>query len=185
MRSGSSRASAARFAAVLYRRSDIIKPLGQLFVRTVDDGSDQPVPHEFTDDRLLSFAASPDERWLALHGGAPGETPSLHVMPLTGGTARRLTQPPASKWAWVVGWTSDGKRVLYAMQDKFSGDREPTSEVWSVPVDGGEPVRVQFTRSVAEVRVHPDNHRILYQSGGSDREVWRLTGLVSRRSSAR
>src|SRR5262249_26011367 len=53
---------------------------------------------------------SPDGKWIAFTGQYDGND-DVYVMPAAGGEPRRLTWHPANDAA--VGWTPDGKRVLF------------------------------------------------------------------------
>src|SRR5882672_8178734 len=53
---------------------------------------------------------SPDGKWIAFTGEYDGNV-DAYVMPAEGGEPRRLTWHPAADV--VVGWSPDGKRVLF------------------------------------------------------------------------
>ena len=77
---------------------------------------------------------SPDGQWIAFSSNRAGSN-SVYVVSVNGGDAKRLTWHPAA--ATVRGWTTDGKRILYAC------DREtapaPYNRLWTVPAEGGVP----------------------------------------------
>jgi dipeptidyl aminopeptidase/acylaminoacyl peptidase len=54
---------------------------------------------------------SPDGRWLAYLGAAPGGRPQLHVLPAAGGAPRRLTDQPLG--AGVPVWSPDSRRLAW------------------------------------------------------------------------
>ena len=75
------------------------------------------VPRDGGDARQLTTGGheglpvfSPDGKWLAFSGQYDGNI-DVFVMPAEGGEPRRLTWHPAADIA--VGWTPDGKRVLF------------------------------------------------------------------------
>ena len=76
---------------------------------------------------------SPDGRRIAfdLLASAGGTEASVHVM-APDGTDRRRLVPPADGHSYAVGWSPNGKEVLYALLDA-SASMSP----WSVNVDGG------------------------------------------------
>ena len=81
---------------------------------------------------------SPDGQWLAFVGREEG-TSEIYLMPSAGGSARRMTY--LSSDCAVVGWTSDGKHILFSSSygqimprehglytisiDSLNGDAEP------------------------------------------------------------
>ena len=81
---------------------------------------------------------SPDGCWVAFEADYDG-TPEVYVMPVTGGSPRRLTFHPAMERP--LAFTPDGRRVLYR-SDRASPLRR--EELWTVPVAGGasEPVGI-------------------------------------------
>jgi tricorn protease len=89
--------------------------------------------------RLTSTAAvesnpelSPDGQWVAFTSNRSGNT-SVYVVSVDGGTPKRLTWYPAE--ATAVGWTPDGKHVLYASNRE--SPHGSWSRLWTVPVAGG------------------------------------------------
>jgi tricorn protease len=98
--------------------------------------------HDFNNQdllRLTSTAAvesnphfSPDGKWIAFNSNRSGNQ-SVYIVSVEGGTPKRLTWHPSP--ASVCGWTSDGKRVLYAT----SRDNAPTgfARLWTVSREGG------------------------------------------------
>ncbi|MFW3168391.1 prolyl oligopeptidase family serine peptidase [Geodermatophilus sp. CPCC 206100] len=56
-------------------------------------------------------AFSPDGRWLAYLGAAPGEPAQVHLLPTAGGAPRRLTDAPLGTDAPV--WAPDSRRLAY------------------------------------------------------------------------
>src|SRR5256884_9399974 len=96
------------------------------------------VPRDGGDARQLTTGGheglpvfSPDGKWIAFTGQYDGNV-DVFVIPAEGGEPKRLTWHPAADVA--VGWTPDGKRVLF-----YSG-REAYADfdrLYTVPLDGG------------------------------------------------
>src|SRR5712692_11368178 len=96
------------------------------------------VPRDGGDARQLTTGGheglpvfSPDGKWIAFTAQYDGNA-DVFVMAAEGGEPRRLTWHPAPDVA--VGWTPDGKRVL------FSSPREAYADfdrLYTVPVEGG------------------------------------------------
>jgi tricorn protease len=79
---------------------------------------------------------SPDGSEIAFTGDYDGNA-DVYVIPASGGTPRRLTYHPAADE--VVGWTRDGKSVLFASsRASYSG----FSQLFTVSRDGGFPTEL-------------------------------------------
>ncbi len=85
---------------------------------------------------------SPDGKWLAFTGQYDGDE-QVYVMPSSGGEPKQLTFYPARgpltpRWGWdnqVMGWTNDGKSIVFRSQrDSWS---LPISRLYTVSVNGG------------------------------------------------
>jgi tricorn protease len=85
---------------------------------------------------------SPDGRWIAFTGQYDGDE-QVYVMPATGGEPKQLTFYPAKgpltpRWGYdnhVMGWTNDGKSIVFRSQrDSWS---LPQSKLYTIPVMGG------------------------------------------------
>lgn len=75
---------------------------------------------------------SPDRQWLAFVGRYEGPA-EVYVMPLTGGTPKRLTHDGGNS-ARVQGWTPDGK-ILYS-SSRYSG--KPGTRLYTLDPKTGE-----------------------------------------------
>lgn len=75
---------------------------------------------------------SPDGKWLAA-------APNAFVIPISGGTPRRLIENSALFWSPV--WSPDGRNILVA------GDiRDADADWWVAPAEGGTPVALRFPK---------------------------------------
>ena len=100
-------------------------------------------------------AFSPDGTRIAFTGEYDGNV-DVFVLPAGGGVPKRLTWHPAPDW--VLGWTPDGKRVI------FSSPRTAYSrfaEMFTVPAGGGVEERLPFP-SGYEAAMSPDGQSIAY-----------------------
>ncbi|MFJ1756875.1 PDZ domain-containing protein [Kitasatospora sp. NPDC088134] len=86
-----------------------------------------------------SLRFSPDGRTLAWTSTRDG-APEVHVAPVEGGPARRLTYW-GSPYTALAGWTADGRPVAVS-----AAGQATTRRTWAfaVPLDGGEPVRLPY-----------------------------------------
>ena len=92
-----------------------------------------------------SRASRPTARSIAYSAAYDGNT-DVYVVPVAGGEPVRLTYHPMADR--VVGWTPDGKRVLFA-SGRESG-RQRYSQFFTVGLDGGLPG--EAARAVRRVR---------------------------------
>ncbi|HZH34324.1 MAG TPA: PDZ domain-containing protein, partial [Pyrinomonadaceae bacterium] len=85
---------------------------------------------------------SPDGRWIAFTGQYDGDE-QVYVVPATGGEPKQLTFYPAKgpltpRWGYdnqVMGWTNDGKSIVFRSQrDSWS---LPISRLYTVSSNGG------------------------------------------------
>jgi tricorn protease len=109
---------------------------------------------------------SPDGKWLAFTGEYDGNI-DVFVMSAEGGEPRRLTWHPGVDVA--VGWTPDGKKVL------FRSGREAYADIdrlYTVPAEGGVPEALPMWR--AEVGWYsPDASRIAYVPNLKWQNAWK------------
>src|SRR5213595_1366775 len=129
------------------------------------------VPRDGGDARQLTTGGheglpvfSPDGKWIAFLGQYDGNI-DVFVMPAEGGEPRRLTWHPAADIA--VGWTPDGKRVLFHSGREAYADFD---RLYSVPVEGG-PADVLPMWRAEDAWLSPDATRIAYVPN----EVWQTS----------
>ncbi|HEX2569086.1 MAG TPA: protein kinase [Polyangia bacterium] len=115
-----------------------------------------------TSDKLLP-SLSPDSRTVAF-AAVEGRSQNLFTMPITGGSARRLTRfHTPGVWIGISAWSPDGREIA------FPSNVEGRPQVWHVAAMGGEPRA--FAQS--EVSYNPQSltwapgELILYQRPGN------------------
>jgi hypothetical protein len=113
---------------------------------------------------------SPDGRWLAISDSSQEQERGdsvIYILPLTGGTPRRVTQRAHSNWH---GWSPDGKTLC------FCGMRNGQVDVYAIPAAGGE--EVQLTRSTGHndgPDYSPDGKYIYFNSDRTGvMQIWRM-----------
>lgn len=131
------------------------------------------VPREGGEARQLTTGGheswpifSPDGNWIAFTGEYDGNV-DVFVTPAEGGEPRRLTWYPGEDSA--VGWTRDGKRVL------FLSDREAYADftrLYTVPVEGGWPEALPMWRAL-DGSYSPDGQRIAYVPNLQWQRAWK------------
>ena len=137
------------------------------------------VPREGGEARLLTSGSgektdpkfSPDGGLIAFTGDYDGNV-DVYVMPAEGGVPKRLTHHPAIDE--VVGWTPDGKSVLFrSARNSYSR----FNRLFTVSIDGGLPSELPLPMAEAG-SFSADGKRIAYVPRSNFR---RLSGIAWRR----
>jgi TolB protein len=91
----------------------------------------------------------------------------VYVLPLAGGTPRRVTKNAPSYWH---GWSPDGKTLA------FVGEREGDFDVYSIPVEGGEETRLTTAKGLDDgPEYSPDGRFIYFNSERTGQmQIWRM-----------
>lgn len=129
-------------------------------------------------------ALSPDGQQLAFAvGEAENGSKVIKVLPATGGEARDLLRGAQLPFPVSVAWAPDSQSVLFVKQPK-PGDSK--SELWLIPVKGGEPRKLDLTaENMRELCVHPDGRRVAYTAGADKQEVWVMENFLPAPGAAR
>src|SRR6266513_2878933 len=129
------------------------------------------VPRDGGDARQLTTGGheglpvfSPDGKWIAFTAMYDGNA-DVFVMPAEGGEPRRRTWHPAADIA--VGWTPDGKRILFHSAREAYADFD---RVYTVAAEGG-PAEVLPMWRAEDAWFSPDATRIAYVPN----EVWQTS----------
>lgn len=120
---------------------------------------------------------SPDGRWIAFTGQYDGDE-QVYVIPAEGGVPRQLTfyparGPNAPRNGWdnqVMGWTRDGKSVLFnTIRDAGGAARR---NLYTVPFEGGHEAPLpMYTAGAGDFS--PDGKRIVYSPLFRDFRTWK------------
>ena len=110
---------------------------------------------------------SPDGRWIAFTGDYDGNT-DVYVMPAGGGEPRRLTWHPLPDR--VIDWEPDGTSIRFQSTRASFVRRE--SQLWTVPFDGGLPVRVGLPTGGLS-SWSPDGTRLAYNRITREHRTWK------------
>jgi Tol biopolymer transport system component len=121
------------------------------------------------------FSVSPDGQQIALRGLVDKKR-TLMVMPAAGGESRILLRRDNEEdEGTLLGppvWTPDGRYLL------FKNGTESTSELWCIPVEGGEPKKVLTMEGLGRISMHPDGRRIALGCHVWSDQVWALENFL-------
>jgi tricorn protease len=121
---------------------------------------------------------SPDGSQIAFTGEYDGNQ-DVYVVPALGGVPRRLTFHPAQDV--VVGWTPDGKQVVF--RSERNAFANGVTQLFTTSVEGGYPTQLPLVRA-AEASYSPDGTRLAYvpieqwqrawkhYRGGQTKPIW-------------
>ncbi|MBI4907640.1 MAG: PD40 domain-containing protein [Acidobacteria bacterium] len=108
---------------------------------------------------------SPDGRWLVFLSHMEGHA-DVYRIPVSGGTAQRLTTDPADDGSPRYSW--DGQWIY------FSSWRSGQSEIWKMPAEGGRAVQITHVGGAYMQVESPDRKTIYYCHINSEKGVWRV-----------
>ncbi len=111
---------------------------------------------------------SPDSTLLAISDSSqPDQQSSVYVVPIGGGTPRRVTQNSPSYWH---GWSPDGQTLA------FVGQRNGDFDIYTIPVAGGEERRLTTAKGLDDgPEYSPDGKYIYFNSERTGHmQIWRM-----------
>ncbi len=109
---------------------------------------------------------SPDGKWIAFTADYYGNQ-DVYVIPAAGGEPRRLTHHPTNDAA--VGWTPDGKSVLF-VSGRTSATDPP--KLFTVPLEGGFPSELPLPMA-SNGSFSPDGSKIAYTPKFQWQSAWK------------
>ncbi len=133
-------------------------------------GSDKPtvIDTGFANRCNNDHGISPDATQIAISDNSQGEHQSLvYVVPISGGTPRRITQKSPSYWH---GWSPDGKMLA------FVGQRNGDFDIYAIPAAGGEETRLTTAKGLDDgPEYSPDGKYIYFNSERTGHmQIWRM-----------
>ena len=116
-------------------------------------------------DHVLSF----DGRRLGIshHSAGDKDESVIYVLPAKGGTPKRVTAKAPS---YLHGWSPDGRSLV------FTGGRDGNYDIYRIPVEGGDEVRLTDTPGLDDgPEYSPDGRSIYFNSARTgDMRIWRM-----------
>jgi CubicO group peptidase (beta-lactamase class C family) len=142
---------------------------GKLYTFDIASGGETPINTGFAtrnnNDHVLSF----DGRMLGIsnHASEDSGASIVYTVPVTGGTPRRITARGPS---YLHGWSPDGRWLV------FTGQRNGDFDVYKIPTDGGEEIRLTSAPGLDDgPEYSPDGRYIYFNSARTGRmQLWRM-----------
>jgi Tol biopolymer transport system component len=134
----------------------------------ITGGTPQVLDTGFTTRCNNDHGISPDGTQLAISDGSQGDHKSLvYIVPIGGGTPRRITQKAPSYWH---GWSPDGKTLA------FVGERNSEFDIYTIPAAGGEETRLTTAKGLDDGPDYsPDGKYIFFNSERTGHmQIWRM-----------
>lgn len=113
------------------------------------------------------LAISDNSQETKLSNGTVGHDSLVYVVPISGGTPRRLTQTGPSYWH---GWSPDGKTLA------FVGQRNGDFDIYTIPLAGGDETRLTTAKGLDDgPEYSPDGAYIYFNSERTGHmQIWRM-----------
>jgi len=134
----------------------------------VTGGTPQIIDTGFATRCNNDHGISPDGTQLVISDGSQGDHQSLvYIVPIGGGTPRRITQKSPSYWH---GWSPDGKTLA------FVGERNGEFDIYTIPAAGGEETRLTTAPGLDDgPEYSPDGKYIYFNSERTGHmQIWRM-----------
>ena len=128
-------------------------------------------PEEHQDDAIPAF--SPDGRWIAFARVGGTTRPSLNVVPVAGGEARRVSLGDVWTSGEIDGqtWTPDGRSLVAA----WSPAQWTGASLWRVPVSGGVPEQMAVGGdSASQPSTSRRGNRLAFMHMYGDWDTWEI-----------
>jgi TolB protein len=140
---------------------------GRLYKLPVAGGGPQMIDTGFATGCNNDHGLSPDGRLLAISDQSQGGGSVIYILPVEGGTPRRITPLAPSYWH---GWSPDGRTLAYC------AERNGEFDVYTISVDGGEEKRLTTAAGLDDgPEYSPDGQYIYFNSERTGRmQIWRM-----------
>lgn len=143
-------------------------------IMRVDLGSKERKEIYRSTQQIIRMDISPDGRSLAFLEPADS---TLKIMPIEGGRPRVAYKFDVG-WSTSVAWSRDGRSLVFTKVPEDEG-KSGNVELWRVPAEGGEPVKLPLAaKGMENVRIHPDGKRISFNTSERKSETWVMENFL-------
>jgi Tol biopolymer transport system component len=129
---------------------------------------------------LGAVTFSPDGKYIAVVGG---KSQSALVIPVAGGDLRELMNVTSPFSLGMAMWTPDSKSIFL----KKSNQANEQAEMWRVPVEGGQAVRIDMNLNLDHIQggisLNPKSNEIVFvrqETSRRIRQIWVLENFLSK-----
>lgn len=148
----------------------LVNHQGRLYRLDLADGALTPVDTDFATRCNNDHGLSPDGREIVIshHDSASDDGSVIYVLPISGGTPRRVTENWPSYWH---GWSPDGKTLAYV-----AGRGGQDYKIYSIGVQGGVETQLTFGPGLDDGPDYSaDGHHIYFNGFRHGRmQIWRM-----------
>ena len=141
---------------------------GRIMKLPVTGGEPETLDTGFATRNNNDHGISFDGNWLAISDQSQEQRRSLiYVVPIAGGTPRRITQLAPSYWH---GWSPDGKTLVYC------ADRNGNFDVYAIPFEGGEEKRLTTANGLDDGPEYSHDGQYIYFNSVRTglMQIWRM-----------
>ena len=159
----------------------------ELVFRNNGTGQERVLFHLARPAWINGFAVSVDGRQVAFTtANEPGDSSTLRLVPVSGGDARVLLQSKSPELFenGSLAWTRDGSQIVFVETDGRLTHAK--SELMEISANGGEPRDLGLSLPrMRRIGIHPDGHRIVFQTHSITGEVWVIRNLFAKAANSR
>jgi len=140
---------------------------GRIYRLPVKGGEPQQIDTGFANRCNNDHGLSPDGIQLAISDQSQEKHSLIYILPVAGGTPRRITRLGPSYWH---GWSPDGRTLTCC------AERNGEFDVYSIPVSGGDETRLTTAPGLDDgPEYSPDGRFIYFNSERSGlMQIWRM-----------
>jgi TolB protein len=140
---------------------------GRIYKLPITGGEPQLIDTGFATRCNNDHGLSPDGTQLVISDQSQERKSTIYILPVGGGTPRRVTQLGPSYWH---GWSPDGKTMAYC------AERNGEFDIYTIPVEGGEEKRLTTSTGLDDGPDYShDGQYIYFNSERTGRmQIWRM-----------
>jgi Tol biopolymer transport system component len=170
---------------IYYVFNDREKWISRLIARDLETGKEKELYRAPDWAERFLISGSPDGKWLSLlnYKGSEENTRSIKIIPTSGGDIRELYSfQNVGNWPARPAWSPDSNYVLFCKPTSETDPTEDKSDLWRIPIDGGDPQKLGLTMyRFYHLSVHPDGKHLAFGSLGPELvepELWVMENFL-------